>query len=66
MEDNIQEYTSLVKINKEEDTTEVFKVEIDYFLEKDFKLGLFGEVIDVRTPEAFSKDRIYGAVKYPI
>ena len=65
MEDNIQEYTSLVKINKEEDTTEVFKVEVNKFLVKDFKLGLFDEVIDVRTPEEFSKDRIHGAVNIP-
>ena len=50
----------------EKNWDKVFKVEIVYFLENDFKLGLFGEVIDVRTPEAFSEDRIYGAVKYPI
>ena len=76
MEDKIQEFTILVKnnkdtdediseITKEEDTTDVFKVEVNKFLVKNFQLGLFDEVIDVRTPEEFSKDRIHGAVNIP-
>ena len=62
----MQEFTILVKKNKdadeeisevkkEEDTTEVFKVEVNKFLVKDFKLGLYDEVIDVRTPESSLK-----------
>ena len=65
-------FTILIKNNKdtdedtkEEDTTEVFKVEVNKFSVKDFKLGLFDELIDVRTPEEFSKDRIHGAVNIP-
>ena len=76
MEDKIHEFSILVKNNKdtdeeisevtkEEDTTDVFKVEVNKFLVKNFKLGLFDEVIDVRTPEEFSKDRIHGAVNIP-
>ena len=72
----MQEFTILVKNNKdtdqdnlevtkEEDTTELFKIEVNKFLVKDFKLGQFDEIIDVRTPKEFSKDRIHGAVNTP-
>ena len=68
-----EEFTILIKNNKnidikveENDKNEGnFKIEIKQFSIRDFKLNLFDEVIDVRTVEEFSEDRIPRSVNIP-
>ena len=79
LSDAVREFTILIKNNEdveaieesdassdeETSTEDIFKIGFQRISIRDFKLRVFDEIIDVRTPEEFSRDRIHGSINIP-